>query len=134
MLIVWYAQIYILYYKCLQRKAQILIQLNADSLYSFACWSLCLLCLLFLMVIIVILLKRRSILIVYYSGDRKLINAYLSTKTDNTIRNINLQKCFLEFWKDVLSNMPQCAYISLFTYFILKFTAINSKSECCYAN
>ena len=64
-------------YSQLQHKAYFLIQLNADSLYPFACWSLCLLCLLILMLI---LIESRSMLIVYRLGDRKLINAYL-TKT-----------------------------------------------------
>ena len=73
-----------------QHKAYFLIQLNADSLYPFACWSLCLLCLLILMLI---LIESRSMLIVYWLGDRKLINAYL---TKNSIQNINLPKEFLK--------------------------------------
>ena len=73
-----------------------LIQLNADSFYPFACWSLCLLCLLILMLIILmlmILIESRSMLIVYWVGDWKLINAYL-TKT--SIQNINLSKEFMK--------------------------------------
>ena len=75
--------------------AYFVIQLNADSLYTFACWSLCLLCLLILMLIILmlILIESRSMLIVYWFGNRKLINAYL---TKNNIQNINFPK---EFWK-----------------------------------
>ena len=75
----------------LQHKAYFLIQLNADSLYPFACWSLCLLCLLILMLII--LIESRSMLIVYWLGDLKLINEYL---TKNSMQNINLQKDFLK--------------------------------------
>ena len=53
-------------YKVLQHKAYFLIQINADSLYPFACWSLCLLFLLILMLIILmpILIEIRSMLIV----------------------------------------------------------------------
>ena len=41
----------------------------------------------------VILIESKSMLIVYWLGDRKLINAYL---TKNSIQNINLPKEFLE--------------------------------------
>ena len=73
-------------------KAYFLIQLNADSLYPFACWSLCLLCFLILMLI---LIESRSMLILYWLGDRMLTNAYL-TKKKNSIQNINLPKEFLK--------------------------------------
>ena len=78
-----------------QHYAYFLIQLNADFLYPFACWSLCLLCLLILMLIILklILIESRSMLIVYWLGDRKLINAYL---TKNSIQNIYLPTEFLK--------------------------------------
>ena len=78
-----------------------LIQLNADSLYLFACWSLCLLCLLILMLIILmlILIESRSMLIVYWLGERKLNNAYLKK---NSIQNINFPKEFLKIWIDEL--------------------------------
>ena len=45
----------------IQHKAYFLIQLNTDSLYPFAFWSLCLHCLLILMLI---LIESRSMLIV----------------------------------------------------------------------
>ena len=63
--------------KLIQHEAYFLIHLNADSLYPFACWSICLLCLLILMLIILmlILIESKSMLIVYWLGDRKLINA-----------------------------------------------------------
>ena len=79
----------------LQHKAYFLIQLNADSRYPFACWSPCLLCLLILMLVILmlILIESRSMLIVHWLGDRKLINAYL---TKNSMQNINLPKDFLK--------------------------------------
>ena len=53
------------------------IQLNPDSLYPFSCWSLCLLCWLILMLttLMFILIESRSMLIVYWLCDRKLINA-----------------------------------------------------------
>ena len=70
-----------LQYRLLQHKAYFLIQLNADSLYPYACWFLCLLCLLILMLI---LIESRSMLIVYWIGDRKLINAYLTTTKKHT--------------------------------------------------
>ena len=41
----------------------------------------------------VILFESRSMLTLYWLGDRKLINAYL---TKNSIQNINLQKEFLK--------------------------------------
>ena len=74
----------------LQHKAYFLIQLYADSLYPFACWSLCLLCFLVLMLI---LIESRSMVIEYWLGDRKFINAYL---TKNSMQNINLPKDFLK--------------------------------------
>ena len=80
---------------CVTAQGIFFIQLNADSLYPFACRSLCLLCLLILMLIILmlILIESRSILIVYWLGDRKLINAYL---TKNSMQNVNLPKEFLK--------------------------------------
>ena len=74
-----------------QHKAYLLIQLNADSLYPFACWSLSSLFLLILMLIILllILIESMSMLIVYWLGDRKLIDAYF---TKNSIQHINLPK------------------------------------------
>ena len=79
----------------LEHKAYFLIQLNDDFLYPFAYWSLCLLCLLILMLIILILIliESRSMLIVYWVGDRKLINAYL---TKNSMENFNFPKEFLK--------------------------------------
>ena len=67
----------------------ILIQLNADSLYLFACWSICFLFLLILVlfILMLILIESRSMLIVYWLGIPKLINPYL---TKNSIKNINL--------------------------------------------
>ena len=65
----------------------ILIQLNADSLYAFACWPLCFLCLLILMLIflmliilMLILIESMSMLIVYWLSDRKITKAYLTNK------------------------------------------------------
>ena len=77
-----------------QHKACVLIQLYADSLLPFACWSLCLVCLFILMLInlMLILIKSRSMLIIYWLGDRKLINAYL---TKFRIQNIHLVREFL---------------------------------------
>ena len=43
--------------------------------------------------------ESRSMLIVYWLGDRKLINAYL---TKNSLQNINLPKEFLKILIDVL--------------------------------
>ena len=40
-----------------------------------------------------ILIESRPMLIVYWLGDRKLINEYL---TKNSMQNINLQKDFLK--------------------------------------
>ena len=45
----------------IQHKAYFLIRLDADCLHPFACWSLCLLCLLILMLI---LIESKSMLIV----------------------------------------------------------------------
>ena len=58
-----------------------------------------------------ILIESRSMLIVYWLGDRKLINAYF---TNNKEQNIYLPKEFLKIQIDVLSNIHQCACISLF--------------------
>ena len=57
-----------------QHKSWVLIHLNDDSLYTFTCWSPCLLCLLILMMIILMvsMIKCRSNLIVYWLGDRNL--------------------------------------------------------------
>ena len=53
----------------IQHKAYFLIQLNADSVYPFACRSLCLLILmliiLMLIILMLILIESRSMLIVY---------------------------------------------------------------------
>ena len=46
-----------------------------------------------LIILMLILIEGRSMLIVYWLGDRKLINAYF---TKNRIQNINLPKEFLK--------------------------------------
>ena len=46
-----------------------LIQLYADSLYSFVCWFLCLL-ILMRIILMLILIGNRPILIVYWLGDQ----------------------------------------------------------------
>ena len=48
---------------------------------------------------LIILIESRSMLIVYWLGDRKLIIAYLSKKS---IQNINLPKEFLNILINVL--------------------------------
>ena len=72
-----------------------LMLIPSIPMLPYACWSLSLLSLLILMLIILmlILIESRSLLIVYWLGDRKLINAYLSK---NSIQNINLPKEFLK--------------------------------------
>ena len=47
-----------------------------------------------LIILMLILIESRSMLIVYWLDDRKLINAYL---IKNSIQNINLPKEFLKF-------------------------------------
>ena len=93
-----------------QHKAYFLIQLNADSLYPFACWFLCLLCMLILMLIILmlILIESRSMLIVYWLGDRKLINAYLTT---TAYKILTSQKSFWKFkfmYCKIFINVLEC--------------------------
>ena len=101
-----------------QHKAYFLIQLNAESLYPCACWSLCLLCLLILMLIILmlILIESRSMLIVYWLGDRFLINAYL---TENSIQNIDLPKGFLK-----ILNLCIVKYTSMCLYILVYFNIL----------
>mgnify|MGYP003690710815 CR=1 FL=1 len=103
---------------CVQHKAYFLIQLNADSLYPFACWSLCLLCLLILILIILmlILIERGSMLIVYWLCDRKLINAYL-TKTAYKI--LTSQKRFWKFKLMYCNITSMCLYIFVHINIIL---------------
>ena len=48
---------------------------------------------LMLIILMLILIESRSMLIVYWLGERKLINAHL---TKNSIQNINLPKEFLK--------------------------------------
>ena len=64
------------------------IPLIADPYACFAC-----LIILMLIILMLILIESRSMLIVYWLGDRKLINAYL---TKNSKQNINFPKEFLK--------------------------------------
>ena len=70
-----------------------------------------LLCSLILIMIILmrILIESRSMLMVYWFGDRKLINGYL---TENRIQNINLQKSKMIYCKKYMC-------INVFNYFCL---------------
>ena len=63
-------------FKLVQHNSYFFIQLNADSLYPFACLSLYLICLLIRMLIILILIKSRSMLIVCWLGDQQLIKKW----------------------------------------------------------
>ena len=117
---------------CIRGTAQgiLLIQLNADFIYPFACWSLCLLWLLILMLIILmlILIESRSMLIVYWLGDRKLINAYL---TKNSIQNINLPKRVFENLNlYIVKYTSMCLYI--FVYFNIFFNNYVKKRKSAY--
>lgn len=80
---------------CYNTRQTCFIQLNANYLYPFTCSSLCLLWLLILMltVMIPILIESRSMLIVYWLGNRTLINAYL---TKSSTQDGKLKK---GFWK-----------------------------------
>ena len=112
------------HFSIIQHKAYFLIQLNADSLYPFACWSLCLL-------ILIILIESRSMLIVYWLGDRKLINAYLTKKS---IQNINFPKEFLKIYIMYCKNTSMCLYIFLYLNIILNNNVLKRKSAYRYAN
>ena len=94
----------------IQHKAYFLRQLNADSLYPFACWSLWLLCLLILMLIILmlILIESRSMLIVYWLGDRKLIKAYLTPKQTQQ-KQVQSLGTSLFYWKILKNNLIECS-------------------------
>lgn len=87
---------FFVFYDTYRLKAYVWIQLNADFVYPFPCWFLCLLCLLILMLIILMLflIEGRTILIVNRLGDRKLIKAYL-TKTAYKI--LISKNCFWKF-------------------------------------
>ena len=101
-----------------QHTEYFMIQLNADSLYPFACWSLWLLCLPILMLIILrlILIESSSMLILYWLGDRKLIYAYL---TNNSIQNsnYNLPKEFVKF-KLMYWKYSMCLYKGSFNKYV----------------
>ena len=61
----------------------------------------CLICLLILMLMILmmIMIKRSSMLSMYWLGDRKLVNAYL---TKHSTQNNKIQNNFLKIENDVL--------------------------------
>ena len=113
-------------------EAYFLIQLYVDSLYVFACWSLCLLCLLML-----ILIENKSMLIVYWVVDRKLINVYL---TKRSTHNINFENYLLFFLIQnyVLFNVHQFALSPLFICTLYSIVFLKkSKSAyriCLYGN
>ena len=77
--------------------------------------------LLMLIILILILIESRSILIVYWLCDRKLINAYFEKYS---IQNIYLQKDFFLNLNDVLWNILQCAYMSLFMHTLYSITLL----------
>ena len=90
--------------------AYFFVQLNADFLYPYACWYLCLLCLLILMLIIqmLILIESRSMLIVYWLGDRKLIKAYLTPKQTQQ-KQVQSLGTSLFYWKILKNNLIECS-------------------------
>ena len=100
--------------KLFTSQDKFLIQLNADSLYSFACRSLCLLCLLIVMLIILmlILIESRSILIEYSSGDRKLINHAFWTKYNPS------KRCFENLEWRIVKYTSKCLFFFVCAVFI----------------
>ena len=102
-----------------------LIQLNADSFYPFACWSLCLL------ILMLILIESRSMLIVYWLCDRKLINAYL-TKTAYKI--FPSRKSFENLNWGFVKYTPMCLHIYVYINIIVNKYVKKRKSTYRLAN
>ena len=103
----------------LQHKKKCFIQLNDDSLYPFACWSICSLCLLILMriILMLILIESRSMLIVHWLYD-KLMHTWQNTICKILTSKIIFWKFKVMYWKTYFDFFP-CRYL-IRIYFVKK--------------